>query len=249
MVRDRKSSAHLDADGIEREFDRTASRYDLMVALNPGYHDHLRMAAKAIADSIRRDRAGVLVDLGCGSGASTAALVNELDGRPLRTMLGLDASAGMIAQARTKSWPSAVRFERRRAEELDAAVAVQSVDGVLACYLFRNVADPDAVLAEVFRTLRPGGCLVVQDYTLERGSRAVLIWSVVCWLAVIPLSLLLTGRTRLYRYLWRSVLAFDSADRFERRLDAAGFAPVAVSAVAGWQAGILHTFVAYRPPQ
>ena len=59
-------------------FDEAAPRYDLMVRLNPGYHRHLRAAARALLP-LPPDRRG-LVDLGCGSGASTRALLDVLAG-------------------------------------------------------------------------------------------------------------------------------------------------------------------------
>jgi ubiquinone/menaquinone biosynthesis C-methylase UbiE len=95
--------------------------------------------------------------------------------------------------------------------------------------------------------LAPGGRLVVQEYSVAGSRRAVALWTLVCWAIVIPLSLVLTRRTALYRYLWRSVLRFDSVARFRRRLDSAGFADVTVTTVAGWQHGVLHTFAARRP--
>ena len=59
-------------------FDGAAHRYDLMVALNPGYHRHLRSAADALVEKLRRGEPRV-VDLGCGSGASTRALVRSFE--------------------------------------------------------------------------------------------------------------------------------------------------------------------------
>lgn len=244
--------ADLTPGEIESEFDATAPRYDLMVSLNPGYHEHLRAAAGVLADSVPRTRPVTLLDLGCGSGASTQALVDVLPDHDLRTLAGVDASAGMIAQADAKSWPAAVRFEHATAEDFAGRLAGWgltggTVDGVFACYLFRNVGDRDAVLADVYRVLAPGGTLVVQEYSVAGSRRAAVLWSVVCWLVVIPLSLVLTRRTRLYRYLWHSVLRFDSVTRFERRLTDAGFAPVSSTTVDGWQQGILHTVVAHKP--
>jgi ubiquinone/menaquinone biosynthesis C-methylase UbiE len=243
----------LSATDIEHEFDVTASRYDLMVSLNPGYHDHLRSAATLLADSLPRDRPLTLLDLGCGSGASTEALVSRLDAHGDVDVVGVDASAGMIAETRGKTWPAGVRFAHGRAEQLaeppaDWGLPAQ-LDGVFACYLFRNLAerDRDTVLADVYRRLAPGGCLVVQEYSVAGSRRAALLWSIVCWLVVIPLSLVLTRRTILYRYLWRSVLRFDPVATFSARLVAAGFAPTAVTSVDGWQHGILHTFVAHKP--
>ena len=61
-------------------FDEAADRYDLMVALNPGYHAHLRSAAAVLlrGDASTGSRPLRLVDLGCGSGASTRALLSRL---------------------------------------------------------------------------------------------------------------------------------------------------------------------------
>ena len=68
------------ASAVPASFDEVATTYDLMVGLSPGYHDQLRASADALLDAVLEARAGDdrtplrLVDLGCGSGASTAAL-------------------------------------------------------------------------------------------------------------------------------------------------------------------------------
>jgi hypothetical protein len=69
----------------------------------------------------------------------------------------------------------------------------------------------------------------------------------VCWLVIIPLGWLTSRRTRLYRYLWRSVRSFDSVQTFVDRLYGAGFVDVEVRTAPGWQRGILHTFRARKP--
>jgi len=236
--------------GVTDAFDRGAGRYDLLVSLNPGYHRHLRSAARLLATRLRRfGRSGLVVDLGCGSGASTAALLAELPGDT--DVVGIDASAGMLAQATAKKWPPGVLFLQARAEEFPAVMAVRAkpVDGVLAAYLFRNVPGEhlDEALAGVVSAVRPGGWLVVQDYALGLRRLPRWVWHLVCWTVVIPLSVVVRSESSLYRYLWRSVLRFDSADAFAKRLAAAGLVDVAYRTVAGWQHGILHTFIARRP--
>ena len=239
-------------------FDQAADRYDLMVGLNPGYHDHLRTAAEALAERLPRpsgsNGAAVarLADLGCGSGASTRALLHATQARGVRaTIVGVDASAGMLDQARTKSWPPGVSFEIGLAEEL--AFARESwgledrVPGVFAAYLFRNVTERDKVLAAVYDLLGDDGTFVVQEYSVSGSRLAAFVWSLVCWTVVIPLSWLTSRQTRLYRYLWRSVLQFDSVQAFVDRLYGAGFVDVEVRTVPGWQRGILHTFRARKP--
>jgi ubiquinone/menaquinone biosynthesis C-methylase UbiE len=121
------------------------------------------------------------------------------------------------------------------------------VDGVFAAYLFRNVSDRDGTLAAVHDRLRPGGALTVVEYSVAGSRLAQLIWTVVCWLIIMPLALVLTRRTRIYRYLWRSVLRFDRVDAFTERMRRAGFVDIEARSVGGWQRGILHVITARRP--
>lgn len=248
-------SAEVAGGDVAAAFDGAAPRYDLMVALNPGYHRHLLSAATALAEQVpgpEPDSTAVrVVDLGCGSGASTRALLAALGGDRRVEITGVDASAGMLAVARDKSWPARVRFCHGRAEDLtrhrDGWGLRRRVDGVLAAYLFRNVASRDDVLAGVRDVLRPGGVLVVQEYSVAGSRGAALIWTLVCWLVVIPLSWLTSRETALYRYLWSSVLRFDAVTTFTDRLWRAGFVDVEIRTVPGWQRGILHTFRARVP--
>ena len=113
----------ITTENLAAAFDEVAPRYDLMVALNPGYHKHLRAAADALVewlpDSKREAASAALLDLGCGSGVSTRALLEaaRAAGVPV-TIVGVDASGGMIEQARAKNWPRGVRFELGQAEEV-----------------------------------------------------------------------------------------------------------------------------------
>lgn len=246
-------------ENLTAAFDEVAPRYDLMVALNPGYHAHLRMAADGLVEWLLRSQSGSeppliqLLDLGCGSGASTRAVLEAAQAAGLRfAIVGADASAGMLDQARAKSWPASVRFEVGQAEEIVGSHEWLGLDdpiqAVFAAYLFRNVAERDKLLAGLFDVLADGGVLVVQEYSIA-GSRlwSKALWTAVCWLAIIPLGWLTSRRSLLYRYLWRSVRSFDSVQAFVDRLYGAGFVDVEVRAVPGWQRGILHTFRARKP--
>ena len=249
----------ITTENVAAAFDEVAPRYDLMVALNPGYHAHLRMAANGLVEWLARPQPESelppirLLDLGCGSGASTRAVLEAAQAAGLRfAMVGADASAGMLDQARAKDWPASVRFEVGQAEEIVGSHEWLGLDdpisGAFAAYLFRNVAERDKLLAGLFDLLGDGGVLVVQEYSVA-GSRlwTQALWTAVCWLAIIPLGLLTSPRSRLYGYLWRSVLSFDSVQTFVDRLYGAGFVDIEVRTVPGWQRGILHTFRARKP--
>jgi ubiquinone/menaquinone biosynthesis C-methylase UbiE len=237
-------------------FDEVASSYDLMVALSPGYHEQLRRSADALVDALpsRRptpERPLRVLDLGCGSGASTRALEDALLARghdpAALEVVGVDGSEGMLAQARRKAWRTGVTFRQADAEVVSPAEllgeAGDPFDGVLAAYLFRNVAGRDRLLGLLREVLAPGGVLAVHEYAVRGDRRAEVVWHLVCWGAIIPLGVLTAPRSGIYRYLWRSVLRFDSVVGFRDAMSAAGYSDVRSRTFGGLQPGVLHTFL------
>ncbi len=231
-------------------FDRAAPTYDAMVALSPGYHAQLRTAADALVNGLPSRAAGsasVVLDLGCGSGASTRAVLDAWAGGDDLDLTGVDASAGMVTEARRKDWPAGVRFVVDDALAHLRGLPDDSVDGVLGAYLLRNVPDRDAVVHEVARVLRPGGTLVLHDYSVAGSLRARAIWAAVCHTVIIPLAVLKRSDVPLHRYLYASVRDFDSVERICFRLRSAGLTEVRHRSYPGWQDGVVHTVVGHAP--
>ncbi|WNV88282.1 class I SAM-dependent methyltransferase [Umezawaea sp. Da 62-37] len=224
-------------------FDAAAPAYDFLVRMNPGYHDALRRSASGLRLS-GGGKGLRLLDLGCGTGASTAAL---LAAAPEAEIVGVDASEGMLAQARRKPWPDTVSFVHARAEELLAAGVRGPFDGVFAAYLVRNLPDPDPVLEVVRDLLKPGAPFVVHEYSVRDSLPSTVIWTAVCWAVVIPSGAVATRTPGIFTYLWRSALAFDGAGALRDRLRRSGFTAVRSDTVSGWQRGIVHTFVGHAP--
>ncbi|MCT2594812.1 methyltransferase domain-containing protein [Streptomyces sp. N2-109] len=223
---------------LARAFDHASHTYDRLTALNPGYRTDLLRSARRL----RLPRAGAglhVLDLGCGTGASTRALLRAA---PRARITAVDASSGMLGRALAKSWPARVRFRHLTAEEV-ATAGEGPYDAVFAAYLFRNVTDPDGVLASVRTLLRPGGRLAVHEYGLSGSAAHRALWTAMCRAVIIPAGTL-GGDRALYRHLWRSVLDFDTVPAFTARLRDAGFTGVRAAPVAGWQTGIVHTFLA-----
>jgi ubiquinone/menaquinone biosynthesis C-methylase UbiE len=234
-------------EALRAAFDDGAAAYDAMVGLNPGYHEHLRLSARRLA--LLGDGAGLrLLDVGCGTGASTAALLSVA---PTARVVAVDAAGEMLTQARRKVWPASVRFLHSPVEGLAGVLAAAEeddpFDAVFAAYLVRNLSDPDGQLRALRDLLRPGGTLAVHDYVVGESRFARLRWTGVCWGVVIPLAVAHRGGVGLYRHLWRSVIDFDDAPGLARRLLAAGFVDVRYATMPGWQHGIEHTFLATRP--
>jgi ubiquinone/menaquinone biosynthesis C-methylase UbiE len=233
----------LSREAVPAAFDAGASAYDRLVGANPGYHDHLRLSARRM----RLPARGLglrMLDAGCGTGASTAALLAVA---PDAEIVAVDASRAMLEVARAKPWPPSVRFVHSRIEDLAEHGVEGPFDGILAAYLMRNLADPDTQLRRFRELLRPGATLAVHEYSVSDNRAAAWVWHAVCWAIIIPAGRRHTGDTTLYRHLWRSVLAFDGARRFRKRLADNGFTGVHSETVPGWQRNIVHTFLADAP--
>ena len=235
--------AGLPRRDVPAAFDAGAAAYDRLVGANPGYHANLRLTARRLR--LPGQGQGLrLLDAGCGTGASTAALLTVA---PEAEIIAVDASRGMLDAAQAKPWPASVRFVHAPVEELAEHGITGPFDAILAAYLVRNLADPDSQL-RAFRTLlRPGGTLAVHEYSVRDSRAATLVWHAVCWGIIIPAGWWHTRDAMLYRHLWRSVLAFDGAAQFRSRLREAGFTAVHSETMPGWEVNVVHTFLGDAP--
>lgn len=227
----------LQRSEVPTAFDRIAGTYDLLTGLNPGYGRHLRASARRM----ELESAERLLDLCCGTGASTEALRAAYPGAEI---VALDASSGMLERARRKNLHA--HFVHGDACDPEAAGVRGPFDGIFIAYGVRNLPDPDRGLRNMLALLRPGGVIAVHEYALE-DRRARWIWNAVALGVIQPGGLLTAPGASIYRYLRRSVNEFDGADALERRLLRAGFRQVRRHASDGWQRGIVHTFVGRRP--
>ncbi len=103
-----------------------------------------------------------VADIGCGVGKMTRYLAELYD--QSGSIIGLDASAGQIAQARklfTGVPETQVRFVAANAYE--TGLPSDSFDMVYSRFLLMHVARSADVLTEMKRILKPGGVLAVED--------------------------------------------------------------------------------------
>mgnify|MGYP002726860173 FL=1 len=100
-----------------------------------------------------------VLDVGCGTGAVLELLHGEYPGKHLT---GLDLTPKMIDAACAKQLGN-VRFVVGDAEALP--FEPQSFDAVLCSNSFHHYPHPERFFAEAARVLRPGGRLILRDYT------------------------------------------------------------------------------------
>jgi demethylmenaquinone methyltransferase/2-methoxy-6-polyprenyl-1,4-benzoquinol methylase len=191
---------------VRTMFDRIAPIYDAMNTLmTAGVDARWRRAAVDAAGLVPGGRA---VDVACGTGALTRGLARAVG--PTGSVIGIDASAPMIEQARRHA-PAA---DAAAPTWVDGDALAMPLDDALAdattiAFGLRNVADYQRCLGEMARVTRPGGRVVVLELaTPEHGlGRAIAL----TWFGrVVPLIGRVAGGGSAYRYLPDSVRDYPS---------------------------------------
>ena len=100
-----------------------------------------------------------IVDLACGTGGVTRIIAERLQDACESMVIGVDHSASAIRQAMDNfrdRRDSAVRFVHSQVESLSDSVK-ESVDTVVFCNAIHYIPDKDALLADITKSLNPGG--------------------------------------------------------------------------------------------
>ncbi len=146
-----------------KEFTKAAEVYD---SGHAGIYEMCKDDYPPILEELKEDDFEDLLDVGCGTGPMVELLASELPGR---RYTGLDLTPRMIEVASAKDIESA-RFVVGDAEDLP--FDDESFDVVICANSFHHYPSPQAFFDGVARVLRPGGKLVLRDYT----APAPILW-------------------------------------------------------------------------
>ena len=139
-----------------KEFTRAAKVYD---SGHAGIYEMCKDDYPPILEELRAEPFRDLLDVGCGTGPMIELLSKEY---PDIRLTGLDITPGMIEAAQAKGIPNAT-FVVGDSEDLPFEDG--SFDAVICTNSFHHYPNPQAFFDGVKRVLRPGGRLVLRDYT------------------------------------------------------------------------------------
>lgn len=155
-----------DGAAVRQEYDRLAGEYDRR------WQRYVDETLRAVTDSIAFRGDERVLDVACGTGELERRLLQRWPGPSL---IGCDASAGMLAQAESKSIAGDVAWIQADATALPFHDA--SFDAVICANSFHYFRAPERSLAEMRRVLSAGGRLVLVDWCDDYLScRACSIW-------------------------------------------------------------------------
>jgi len=220
-----------EAEAVNRMFAGIARRYDLAnrvisMGIDRGWRRRLvEMAARGGPKRV--------VDLATGSGDVAIALKKRLPGAEVT---GLDFCEPMLEVARERlrkdgELPAgAIGF--RVGDCLDLPLEEDSVEVLTIAFGLRNLEDRDRGLREMRRVLRPGGRLLVLEFSQPGGLLRPFYY--VYLKGILPgVAGIATGRRDAYEYLAGSVEQFPGKAALSEEFTRAGFVEVRATGLAG----------------
>jgi len=216
---DRESASRA----VRAMFTSIAPRYDLLNHVLSFQTDRYWWwrASRTFRHILRRSDARVL-DLCCGTGDMTFAL-RRRSGKASPSIMGADFSHAMLQRAVVKSRETSLRWIE--ADALTLPLPDERFDLVTSAFGFRNLADYDAGLNEIFRVLRANGEIGILDFGEPKGllGRFYRFY----FRHVLPkIGTMISGVRGPYAYLPASVARFPSPQEMLERMKRAGFREV-----------------------
>ena len=213
------------AETVQQMFDQIAPRYDLANHVLSMNIDRLwwRRTARTFAHILGRGDARAL-DLCAGTGDMSVALRAVADTyRSSAPIYALDFSHAMLQHGISKY--AARNVQAVEGDALRLPLADSAVDLVVSAFGFRNLANYDAGLREIYRVLKAEGEVGILDFGQPGGLMGRLFG--LYFRQVLPrLGGLIAGVRGPYEYLPASVQKFPSPQQMLARMQSAGFRDV-----------------------
>lgn len=205
---------------VRAMFDSIAPRYDLLnTVLSFAIHYRWRSFAARCAALKEGDSA---LDVCCGTGDFARELRRRVGaaGR----VVGIDFSLPMLRTGQSK-----MDYEKIAMAQADA-VRLPFADNAFAAAVvgfgLRNIAEPVQALAEMARTVKSGGRVVVMEFAQPRGKLMQSCYGVYSGTVMPTVGGWISGRREAYTYLPESVARWRDRDELAEWMRAAGLSDV-----------------------
>ncbi|MBS4728688.1 demethylmenaquinone methyltransferase [Mycobacterium sp. SM1] len=227
----RRATLDKDPHEVASMFDAVARRYDLTnTVLSLGRDRYWRRATRS---ALRISPGDKVLDLAAGTAVSTAELAKSG-----AWCVAADFSVGMLAAGAARHVPK-IAGDATRLPFADAVF-----DAVTISFGLRNIADPQSALREMARVTRPGGRLVVCEFStpstpvLATGYKEYLMRALP-WVARV-----ISSNPEAYGYLAESIRAWPDQATLACLISRAGWSAVRWRNLTG---GIVALHAGYKP--
>jgi len=202
-------------------FDSVASRYDVMNDLmSLGLHRAWKAYATLVANAAEGAR---VLDIAAGTGDLARAFARQVGPRGM--VVHTDINESMLRTGRDRLLDAGLVLPTLVCDAERLPFADQSFDLVSVAFGLRNMTRKDAALREMNRVLRPGGKLLVLEFSrVSEPLQQVYDWYS---FRVLPrLGRWVTGDEASYRYLAESIRMHPAQEELRALMKSCGFGHV-----------------------
>ncbi|OBI52660.1 bifunctional demethylmenaquinone methyltransferase/2-methoxy-6-polyprenyl-1,4-benzoquinol methylase [Mycobacterium kyorinense] len=227
------SRATLDKDPREvaSMFDGVARRYDLTnTVLSAGQDRYWRRATRS---ALRLTSGEKVLDLAAGTAVSTVELA-----RSGAWCVAADFSVGMLSAGGARRVPKVAGDATR------LPFADNVFDAVTISFGLRNIADREAALQEMARVTRPGGRLVVCEFSTPTSRVFAVAYKEYLMRALPRVARAVSSNPEAYVYLAESIRAWPDQAALSHDISRAGWSAVRWRNLTG---GIVALHAGYKP--
>lgn len=207
---------------VAEMFDKIAFRYDFLNRFLSGGIDIYwrRRAIREVGAGIGSD--GAILDVATGTADMAIMMARYLHAVRIT---GVDISNGMLEIGRQKVQRLQLgeRIDLRAGDSESLQFADGSFDAITVAFGVRNFENLEKGLEEMLRVLKPGGRLVVLEFSQPRTPGIRQFYDLYLRLVAPNVGKMVSSSREAYQYLNDSVKAFPEGDAFIRIMDGCGY--------------------------
>jgi demethylmenaquinone methyltransferase / 2-methoxy-6-polyprenyl-1,4-benzoquinol methylase len=177
---------------------------------------------KKAINELKKDKPKHILDVATGTGDFAFEALGMLDPEKIT---GIDISEGMLEIAKQKIAKRNLsgRFTVRTGDSENLPFDSNSFDAVTVAYGVRNFENLEAGLADMFRVLKPGGKVVILEFSKPKGFPIKQLYNFYFNYITPSIGKLFSKDSRAYSYLPESVAAFPDGNSFVTLMDKVGY--------------------------
>ncbi|MCE0506229.1 bifunctional demethylmenaquinone methyltransferase/2-methoxy-6-polyprenyl-1,4-benzoquinol methylase UbiE [Roseivivax sp. GX 12232] len=205
---------------VQGVFQSVASKYDVMNdAMSLGIH---RLWKDAMMDWLAPRPGQKLLDVAGGTGDISFRFLKRA-GRGHATVL--DLTEPMLVAGRKRAEAAAMQdsLDWVVGDAMALPFAANSFDVYTISFGIRNVTRPEVALSEAYRVLKPGGRLMVLEFSQIPQPGLQKLYDLYSFNAIPAMGQMIAGDRDSYQYLVESIRRFPDQETFLAMLRTAGF--------------------------
>ncbi|MGV6850525.1 MAG: bifunctional demethylmenaquinone methyltransferase/2-methoxy-6-polyprenyl-1,4-benzoquinol methylase UbiE [Marinibacterium sp.] len=208
------------AGRVQGVFNSVASKYDVMNdVMSVGIH---RIWKDAMMDWLAPRPGQTLLDVAGGTGDIAFRFLKRA-GQGHATVLDLTEPMLIEGQRRAEAEAMSDNLDWIVGDAMALPFADNSFDVYTISFGIRNVTRPREALAEAFRVLRPGGRLMVLEFSQIPNDLLQWAYDLYSFNIIPQMGQMIAGDRDSYQYLVESIRKFPDQDRFLSMIRVAGF--------------------------